>query len=98
MWEHDTYSNTNTYSHENIGTINKYLFLCLWGIDCAFMPTGDRYLLNYFFNRWSIYWEITPWECVHGVGPANMSGNLPDKKSQLDLRPFGVGVLVVGSR
>ena len=31
-----------------------------------------------------------------GDGPANMSGDLPDKKSQLGLRPFGVGVLEVG--
>jgi len=29
---------------------------------------------------------------IVGAGPANMSGNLPGKKSQLDLRPFGVGV------
>jgi hypothetical protein len=29
-------------------------------------------------------------------GPANMSGDLPGKKSQLDLRPFGVGVPAVG--
>jgi len=27
-----------------------------------------------------------------GSRPANMSGDLPSKKSQLDLRPFGVGV------
>jgi len=33
---------------------------------------------------------------VDGAGPANMSRDLPDKKSQLDLRPFGVGVLAVG--
>ena len=32
------------------------------------------------------------------VGPANMSRDLPYKKSQLDLRPFGVGVRVVGSK
>ena len=28
---------------------------------------------------------------------ANMLRDLPGKKSQLDLRPFGVGVLAVGS-
>ena len=33
---------------------------------------------------------------VDGVVPANMSGDLPGKKSQLDLRLFGVGVQVVG--
>ena len=33
---------------------------------------------------------------VDGAGVANMSGDLLGKKSQLDLRPFGVGVLVVG--
>ena len=33
---------------------------------------------------------------VDGVGPANMSGDLPSKKSQLDVRSFGVGVPVVG--
>jgi len=33
---------------------------------------------------------------IDNVGPANMSGDLPDKKSQLDLKPFGVGVLEVG--
>jgi len=33
---------------------------------------------------------------VDGAGPTNMSGDFPDKKSQLDLRPFGVGVPAVG--
>lgn len=33
---------------------------------------------------------------VDGAGPANMSGDLPGKKSQLELRPFGVAVLAVG--
>ena len=33
---------------------------------------------------------------VDGVGPSNMSGDLPGKKSQLDLRSFSVGVPVVG--
>jgi len=40
---------------------------------------------NYWLNKY-----------VDGVGPANMSGDLPGKNSQLDLRPFGVGVLAVG--
>jgi len=31
-----------------------------------------------------------------GVGPTNMSGGLPGKKFELDLRPFGVGVPAVG--
>lgn len=31
-----------------------------------------------------------------GAGPTNMSGDLPGKNSQLDLRLFGVGALVVG--
>lgn len=35
-------------------------------------------------------------ECVDGVVPANMSAELPGKKSQLDFRHFGVGVLTVG--
>jgi len=35
---------------------------------------------------------------VDGAGPTNMIGDLPGKKSQLDLKPFGVGVPVVGSR
>ena len=30
------------------------------------------------------------------VGPANMSGDLLGKKSQLELRPFGVGVPTMG--
>jgi len=34
---------------------------------------------------------------VDDVGPANMSWDLPVKKSKLDLRPFGVGVLAMGS-
>jgi len=29
---------------------------------------------------------------VDGVGPTNISGDIPGKKSELDLRPFGVGV------
>ena len=33
---------------------------------------------------------------VDGVVPANMSGDLPGKKSQLDLRPFGVVVPTLG--
>ena len=33
---------------------------------------------------------------VDGDGPANMSGDLRGKKSQLDLRLFGVGVPTVG--
>lgn len=34
---------------------------------------------------------------VDGVGPANMSGDLPSKKSQLDDRLFGVGVPAIAS-
>ena len=33
---------------------------------------------------------------VDSAGPANMSRDLLGKKSQLDLRPFGVGFPVVG--
>ena len=33
---------------------------------------------------------------VDGAGPTNMSEDLPSKKSQLDLRLFGVGVPAVG--
>lgn len=33
----------------------------------------------------------------NGARLTNMSGNLPDKKSQLDLRSFQVGGPVVGS-
>ena len=33
-----------------------------------------------------------------GARLANMSSDLPGKKYQLDLRPFGVGVPVVGHR
>ena len=33
---------------------------------------------------------------VDGVRPANMLVDLPGKKSQLDLKLFSVGVLVVG--
>ena len=33
---------------------------------------------------------------VGGVGSANMSEDLPSKKSQLDLKPFGVGVPTIG--
>lgn len=33
---------------------------------------------------------------VDGAGLANMLGDLLGKKSQLDLRSFGVGVLAVG--
>jgi len=33
---------------------------------------------------------------VEGAGPTNMLVDLPSKKSQLDLRPFGVGVPAVG--
>lgn len=33
----------------------------------------------------------------YGARPANMLGDLLGKKSQLDLKPFGVGVLAVGS-
>jgi len=32
-----------------------------------------------------------------GARPANMSGDIIDKKSQLDLRTFSVGVPIVGS-
>ena len=35
---------------------------------------------------------------VDSAGPASMSGDLPSKKSQLDLIRFGVGVLAVGSK
>jgi len=35
---------------------------------------------------------------VDVVGLANMSGDLFGKKSQLDLKPFGVGVPIVGSK
>jgi len=35
---------------------------------------------------------------VDGVGPANMSRELLDKKSQLDLISFGVGVPAVGRK
>ena len=34
---------------------------------------------------------------IDGAGPANMSRDLPYKKSQLDLKPFGVGVPTMGS-
>lgn len=37
-----------------------------------------------------------PFLYVDGVGPANMSGDLLGKKSQLDVRAFDVGVPVVG--
>jgi len=40
--------------------------------------------------------HVSPFVSVDGVGPANMSRASPDKNSQLDLRPFGVGVPVVG--
>jgi len=33
---------------------------------------------------------------VDGDGPANVSGDLPGKRSQLDLIPFVVGVAAVG--
>ena len=33
---------------------------------------------------------------VDGVRPTNMPGDLPGKKSQLDLKLFGVGVPAVG--
>ena len=33
---------------------------------------------------------------IDGARPANMSGDLPDKKSQLDLRSFGVRVPAMG--
>ena len=33
---------------------------------------------------------------VDGAGPTNMSRDLPGKKSQVDLRPFAIGVLAVG--
>ena len=42
--------------------------------------------------------KFTSLLCVDSVGPANMSRVLPSKKSQLDLRPFGVGVPIVGSK
>ena len=32
---------------------------------------------------------------VDNVGTANMLGDIPDKKSQLDLKPFGEGVPVM---
>jgi len=35
---------------------------------------------------------------IDGAGLANMSGDLPGNKSQLDLRPFGLGVPAVGSK
>ncbi len=35
---------------------------------------------------------------VDGAGPANMLGDLAGKKSQLDLKPFGVGVPAVGRK
>ena len=35
---------------------------------------------------------------VDGAGPANMSRHLPGNKSQLYLRPFGVGVPTVGRK
>ena len=35
-------------------------------------------------------------DSIDGVGPTNMSGDLPGKKSQLDLRLFGVGVPTLG--
>jgi len=36
-------------------------------------------------------------EGVDDARPTNMLGDLPSKKSQLDLRPFGVGTSIVGS-
>ena len=43
-------------------------------------------------------WKITLWhlEYVDGAGPANMSGDLPSKKSHLNLRLFGLGFLAMG--
>lgn len=35
---------------------------------------------------------------VGDARPANMSRDLPGKKFQLYLRPFGIGVLVVGRK
>jgi len=35
---------------------------------------------------------------VNGSRPTNMSSDIPGKKSQLDFRPFGVGVPIVGSK
>ena len=57
-------------------------------------------------NRTSI-WALSPrkypWGIllptarnVDGARPTNMTGDLLGKKSQLDLRPFGVGVPTVG--
>lgn len=35
---------------------------------------------------------------IDGVGPTNMSGDLPSKNSQLELKLFGLGVPPVGSK
>ena len=44
-----------------------------------------------FFGVFCVFYES-----VNGAGPTNMSGDIPGKKSQLDLRLFGVGVPTVG--
>ena len=35
---------------------------------------------------------------VDGVGPTNIKGDILGNKSQLDLRPFGVGAPAMGSK
>jgi len=43
-----------------------------------------------------VYYKIFKFVSFYGVGPTNMLGHLPSKKYQIDLRPFSVGVLIVG--
>lgn len=42
-----------------------------------------------------IWWEDVKWVLMV-LDPPKFQGDLPGKKSQLDLRPFGVGVPAVG--
>lgn len=43
-------------------------------------------------------WPSSNTRNVDNTIPAIMSDDLPSKKSKLDLRLFGVGVLIVGSK
>lgn len=65
---------------------------------CLELVLKCRLVLGFLkYLRHLEYHSIHPYQAhVDGVGPTNMSGNLPGKKSQLDLRPFGVGVPIVG--
>ena len=67
-----------------------------WRVECARLH--DRYAKVQNRMRGNNFSSSPPSSTrnVDGARPANMLRDLPGNKSQVDLRPLGVGVLEVG--